>query len=67
MGFREVSVVGVKEILRLWLLGHGQRDVGVSHRRIARPWRATSTPRRQPARSAAIPRTSSPTSCSQKS
>jgi transposase len=28
MGFREVSVVGVKEILRLWLLGHGQRAVG---------------------------------------
>lgn len=27
MGFREVSVVGVKEILRLWLLGHGQREV----------------------------------------
>ncbi len=27
MGFREVSVVGVKEILRLWLLGHGQRAV----------------------------------------
>lgn len=27
MGFREVSVVGVKEILRLWLLGHGQRKV----------------------------------------
>jgi len=27
MGFREVSVVGVREILRLWLLGHGQRTV----------------------------------------
>jgi hypothetical protein len=27
MGFREVSVVGVREILRLWLLGHGQREV----------------------------------------
>lgn len=27
MGFREVSVVGVKEILRLWVSGHGQRAV----------------------------------------
>ncbi len=27
MGFREVSVVGVREILRLWLMGHGLRAV----------------------------------------
>jgi transposase len=27
MAFREVSVVGVKEILRLWLMGHGTRSI----------------------------------------
>ncbi len=28
MAFREVSVVVVKEILRLWLSGHGYRSIG---------------------------------------
>jgi hypothetical protein len=28
MAFREVSVVVVREILRLWLAGHGYRTVG---------------------------------------
>jgi hypothetical protein len=27
MAFREVSVVGVREILRLWLMGHGVRAI----------------------------------------
>jgi len=30
MAFREVSVVVVKEILRLWLSGHGYRSVARS-------------------------------------
>jgi transposase len=30
MAFREVSVVGIKEILRLWLRGHGQRTIARS-------------------------------------
>jgi transposase len=30
MAFREVSVVGVKEVLRLWLRGHGQRTIAGS-------------------------------------
>ncbi len=39
MGFREVSVVGVKEILRLWLSGHGQRAIA----RLAQADRKTVT------------------------
>lgn len=27
MAFREVSVVGVREVLRLWLMGHGTRTI----------------------------------------
>jgi transposase len=27
MGFREVSVVSIKEVLRLWLTGHGVREI----------------------------------------
>jgi hypothetical protein len=27
MGFREVSVTGIKEILRLWLMHHGVRTI----------------------------------------
>lgn len=40
MGFREVSVVGVKEILRLGLSGHGQRAVvrlvQIDHKTVSR-------------------------------
>lgn len=27
MAFREVSVVEVREVLRLWLTGHGKREI----------------------------------------
>jgi hypothetical protein len=30
MAFREVSVVGIKEVLRLWLRGHGRRTIAGS-------------------------------------
>jgi hypothetical protein len=41
MAFREVSVVGVKEVLRLWLRGHGQRTIAGSaqlDRKTVRRW-----------------------------
>jgi len=65
MTFREVSVVQIKEALRRWLKGEGERPIahGIGiDRKTARRQGATSQLRSSSALTAQVARSSSPTS-----
>ncbi len=62
MAFREVSVVQVREALRRWLKGDGERPIAQGSALIARPLVVTSPRRSSSASIVVVARSSSPTS-----
>ena len=58
MAFREVDVIEVREILRAWLAGKGQRSVARQAGWTGRPWCVTWRPRSWPVWTATAARSS---------